>query len=161
MTQTSTAQKATTDPIHEVIARWHQLTRGELPGGLDELIAEDCTFYSPIVFTPQKGKAMTILYLQAAGQSFGGEPADAANASFGADKDSPSSFHYTREVLDGHCAVLEFETEMDGKHVNGIDMITCNDSGQIVEFKVLIRPLQAINAVHAKMQAMLEKMKTN
>ncbi|MGI9345826.1 MAG: nuclear transport factor 2 family protein [Gammaproteobacteria bacterium] len=150
---------ATEAAIAPVIRRWHQQFRGELPGGLESLIAEDCVFYSPIVFTPQKGKALVLMYLQAAGISFGLGSKDRTDGS--ANKDgSRSVFRYTREVLDGYHAVLEFESEIDGKYINGIDSITCNDMGQITEFKVLIRPLQAINAVHAQMQQALQNGQT-
>jgi hypothetical protein len=54
--------------------------------------------------------------------------------------------------------MLEFETTMDGKYVNGVDIITCDDDGAIVEFKVMIRPLQAVNLVHGAMKAMLERL---
>ncbi len=60
--------------------------------------------------------------------------------------------------MSGNLAVLEFETEMGGKYVNGVDIITCDDDGKIIEFKVMIRPLQAINTVHDAMRAMLEQM---
>jgi hypothetical protein len=60
--------------------------------------------------------------------------------------------------MSGNQAILEFETQMDGKYVNGVDIITCNDEGRIIEFKVMIRPLQAVNTVHAQMGAMLKKM---
>lgn len=142
--------------IEKCIDDWHKHIRGELPGGLDTLLADDCVFYSPIVFTPQKGKELTKLYLQAAASTFaGGEPGlgarfeDAARA----------GFRYAKEVLCGHHAVLEFETELEGKVVNGVDMITCDDEGRIVEFKVMIRPLQAVNLMHQQMARMLEKMK--
>jgi len=69
------------------------------------------------------------------------------------------SFRYIKEVLSGSTAVLEFETYVEGKYVNGIDMITCNEAGKIVEFKVMIRPLHAINLVHKQMASMLEHMK--
>lgn len=138
--------------IEKCIENWHRNLRGELAGGLDSLLADDCVFHSPIVFTPQKGKELTKLYLMAAGGTFGGEAGAAKPAVGGA-------FHYAKEVLDGHTAVLEFETRVDGKVVNGVDIITCNDEGKIVEFKVMIRPLQAVNLMHQKMAAMLEKMK--
>ena len=137
--------------IEKCIERWHEVIRGDM-AALDELLADDVVFYSPVVFTPQKGKDITKLYLGAAGNTFGGdEPVDTKGGS--------GKFHYTKEILSGNHACLEFETEMDGKYVNGIDLITCNDEGKIVEFKVLIRPLQAVNAVHRQMAAMLEKMK--
>ena len=145
-------------PINDVIRRWHLHMRRQLPGGLDELLHDDVVFLSPVVFSPQVGKAITTLYLDAAGQALPGDAdhvSDAISAS-----DSSGGFHYTKEVLDGHTAVLEFETTVDGKYVNGVDIITCDDNGKIVEFKVMIRPLQAVNAVHRQMGEMLEKMKS-
>ena len=150
-----------TDPIVEVVAKWHRYTRGELAGGLDELLDKDVVFYSPVVFTPQRGRDITKLYLQAAGGTLGGDDSgsgDDSSSSFGDGGGAPGAFRYVKEVVQGHDALLEFETTMDGKYVNGIDLITCNDEGRIVEFKVMIRPLQAINAVHAAMKAMLESM---
>ena len=140
--------------IHEVIEKWHLHMKGQLPGGLDELLDDDVVFISPIVFTPQEGKAITKLYLQAAGQTLPGE-----KKSSGTPTNDDKSFRYIKEVLSGSTAVLEFETHVEGKYVNGIDMITCNDAGKITEFKVMIRPLQAINLVHKQMGEMLERMK--
>jgi hypothetical protein len=145
----------TSDPIDAVIEKWHEHLRGRLPGGLDELLADDVVFYSPIVYTPQEGKAITKLYLQAAGQTL---PGDGAGRS-GGSGDESSRFRYTKTVTAGDTAVLEFETTVDGKYVNGVDIIRCNDAGRIVEFRVMIRPLQAINLVHAQMKATLERMK--
>ena len=145
--------------IETTIARWHQHLRGELPGGLDELLHDDVVFYSPVVFTPQHGKAVTKLYLEAAGATLGGdEPAEPGSVP-GSGSGSPvgGKFRYVSEIMSGNRAVLEFETEMDGKYVNGVDLITCDDDGKINEFKVMIRPLQAINAVHQAMRAMLEQ----
>jgi hypothetical protein len=142
------------DPIHACIERWHRHTRGELPGGLDTLLHEECVFLSPIVFTPQRGRAITKLYLRAAGSTL----ADAEPSDPNAGLSTESSFTYTKQICDGHHAMLEFETEVDGKYANGVDIITCDDDGMIVEFKVMMRPLQAINAVHAQMKAMLEQL---
>ena len=137
--------------IEQTIERWHRVVSGER-GLLDDLLAEDVVFYSPVVFTPQKGKAITKLYLGAAGNTLGGgEPVGGASG--------PGKFRYTKEVLSGHHAVLEFETEMEGKYVNGVDIITCNGEGRIVEFRVMIRPLQAVQVVHAQMGKMLAAMK--
>ena len=142
------------DPIDQVVEKWHAHLRGRLPGGLDELLADDVVFYSPIVYTPQEGKAITKLYLEAAGQTL---PGDGASASSGGD--APGRFRYTKTVTSGDTAVLEFETTVDGKYVNGVDIMRCDDDGRIVEFRVMIRPLQAINLVHARMKAALERMK--
>jgi hypothetical protein len=136
--------------IEPVIEKWHRYMRGDLPGGLDELLDDDVVFFSPIVYTPQEGKAITMLYLQAAGQTLPGDKQASAK--------TESRFRYTKQVLDGDTAVLEFETTVEGKYVNGIDIIRCNDAGKIVEIRVMIRPLQAINLVHAQMKAALEQM---
>lgn len=142
-------------PIDRCIANWHLHLRGELDGGLDSLLHEDCVFLSPIVFTPQRGRDTTKLYLTAAGGTLGGESESVPNA---VDDESAGGFRYVKEVLQGHHAVLEFETTVEGKYANGVDIITCDDDAMITEFKVMFRPLQAINAVHRQMQAMLEKL---
>lgn len=141
--------------IADVVSRWHAYMRGELPGGLDALLDDDVVFYSPIVFTPQRGKQITSLYLQAAAQTFGdggGGDEEAPDS----DDAHPGRFHYTKTVLGEDTAMLEFETTMKGKYVNGIDIIRCNDRDRIIEFRVMIRPLQAVNLVHEQMKAMLE-----
>ena len=153
--------------IEDVVDRWHRFLTGELPGGLDGLLDEDVVFYSPIVYTPQRGKAVTTMYLQAAAQAL---PGDApAGAGAGADAGAPAGdapmgpstgFRYTKKVLAGDTAVLEFETSIEGKYVNGVDIIRCNDAGRIVEFRVMIRPLQAVDLVHRQMGATLERMRS-
>jgi hypothetical protein len=138
--------------IERVVEQWHAYLRGELPGGLDDLLDDEVVFYSPIVFTPQRGKAITSLYLQAAAQTF---PGDAARSE---GTNSGGGFHYTKSVHGDDTAILEFETTMEGKYVNGVDIIRCNEAGRIIEFRVMIRPLQAVNLVHQQMAEMLEKM---
>jgi len=138
--------------IDGVVERWHQHLRGELPGGLDALLADDVVFYSPVVYTPQQGKAITKLYLEAAGVTLPGE------APTGGPGSSGRSFRYTKQVMSGDTAVLEFETTVGGKYVNGVDIIRCDDNGRIVEFRVMVRPLQAVNVVHEQMRATLESM---
>jgi hypothetical protein len=140
--------------IEKVVENWHKHLKGELQGGLDALLADDVVFYSPVVFTPQKGKEITKLYLNAASNTFD-LPSEGEVSS---DGKSSGAFRYTKEVMTGDTAVLQFETEMGGKFVNGVDIITCNAEGQISEFKVMLRPLQAVNTVHAQMGAMLAKM---
>ena len=128
--------------IDQVIEKWHGFVKGEATQGLEELLADDVEFFSPIVFTPQRGKEITALYLMAASQTLG-----------------QGGFRYTKELLGEGVAMLEFETTLDGKYVNGIDIIRINEAGLIVEFRVMIRPLQAVNAVHSAMGAMLDSMK--
>lgn len=142
--------------IDTVIDNWHAHLRGEFPGGLDELLHDDCVFLSPIVFTPQRGKELTKLYLSAAGNVLPGESDGAASTASAVD--GGGKFRYVKQVLDGKHAVLEFETTVDGIAVNGVDIITCDDDGRIVEFKVMIRPLKAIDKVHENMKSMLEKL---
>src|SRR3954447_14739476 len=131
--------------IEDVVERWHRQLAGELPEGLEGLLADDVVFYSPVVYTPQAGKEVTTLYLQAAKQALPGDGGE-------------SGFRYTKQVFADDTAVLEFETTVAGKYVNGVDIIRCNDAGRIVEFRVMIRPLQAVNAVHEQMKATLEAM---
>lgn len=123
--------------IEDVIARWHRYLGGEVPDGLGELLADDVVFYSPVVYTPQRGKALTTTYLEAASRALSGGPG--------------GPFEYTKQVLAGDTAVLEFETSVDGKYVNGVDIIRCDAAGRIVEFRVMMRPLRAIQAVHQEM----------
>jgi len=144
--------------IHEVIEKWHKYTKGHLPGGLDELLDDDVVFYSPIVYTPQRGKAITTMYLQAAGQTLPGEPKTDTDSKLSGEPNNDKSFRYTKQTMSGDTAVLEFETTIEGKYVNGVDIITCNDAGKIIEFRVMIRPLQAINLVHKQMGEMLATM---
>jgi hypothetical protein len=120
------------------VARWHQLAKARDVRGLDALLAEDAVFYSPVVHTPQVGKAITTKYLAAAFHVFFNE-----------------SFRYVRELKSDRDAVLEFELELEGIKVNGVDLLKWNDAGQIVEFKVMLRPLKAVNLIHQKMGAML------
>jgi ketosteroid isomerase-like protein len=118
---------------------WHHLVRTRDPGGLHALLADDAVFHSPVVHTPQKGRALTAMYLGAAFRVF-----------------CNPTFRYVREIVGPADAMLEFETEIDGTLVNGVDIIRWNDAGQIVDFKVMLRPLKAINLIHQKMAAMLQ-----
>jgi hypothetical protein len=155
------------DVIEATMEKWHQHLRGQLPGGLDELLHEDCVFYSPVVFTPQRGKAITKMYLEAAGQALPGEPdggafgGDASSSDKSGSGKTTGSFRYTKKILSGQQAALEFETTVEGKVVNGIDIITCDADGKITEFKVMIRPLQGVQAVHRQMKAMLDSMQSS
>ncbi|MDZ7654173.1 MAG: DUF4440 domain-containing protein [Burkholderiaceae bacterium] len=121
------------------LMRWHELVRSRDLRGLAELLADDVVFHSPVVHTPQAGKAVTTQYLAAALRVFFND-----------------SFRYVREVAGERDAVLEFEVDIDGIQVNGVDMIAWNAEGRITSFKVMIRPLKAINLIHQKMAAMLQ-----
>jgi hypothetical protein len=137
--------------IRTTIERWHEALRGK--SAFEDLLHEDCVFWSPVLFRPMEGRDLTALYLRAAYQVFPGDGADATDST-----DGPSGFRYTKRVLDGNHAVLEFETTMDGVSVNGVDIITCDDDGLITEFKVMVRPRKAVEKVQAQMAAMLEQM---
>jgi|TARA_B110000902_G_scaffold266133_1_gene352663 ketosteroid isomerase-like protein len=136
--------------IEQTIAHWGDIMASKDSAKLSEILADDVVFLSPVVFTPQHGKDITQLYLTGAMHTLSGS----------LKPDGTSCFQYTKKVLAGNQAVLEFETEIDGKYVNGVDIIECNDEGKIVEFRVMIRPLQAVNLVHQKMGEMLAQLKS-
>jgi SnoaL-like protein len=121
------------------IEMWHRLVENRDTRGLDALLADEAVFYSPVVHTPQVGKAITKKYLAAAFHVFFNE-----------------SFRYVRELKGNRDAILEFEVNLDGITVNGVDMIKWNDAGKITEFKVMLRPLKAVNLIHQKMAEMLQ-----
>jgi hypothetical protein len=146
---------SSSDPIHAVLDHWHQHLRGELPGGLDALLHEDCVFYSPVVFSPQRGRDISKLYLSAAANVLPGE--DAADEPMSSD-DQHGKFRYTKKIAEGHHAMLEFETMVGDISVNGVDIITCDDDGFITEFKVMMRPYKALDAVREQMAAMMDQL---
>ena len=123
----------------DLLATWHQLVADQNEQGIAALLSDNVVFYSPVVHTPQVGKAITTRYLTAALRVFGND-----------------SFRYVRELAGEHDAVLEFQVEIEGISVNGVDMIKWDDEGKIVEFKVMLRPLKAVNLIHQKMAAMLQ-----
>ena len=124
----------------ETLQLWHDIVTTGAADRLDEVLAEDCVFHSPVVHTPQRGRALSRLYLTGAMHVFN------------------DSFRYTRELVDGDQVVLEFECTMDGIFINGVDIMTLDAEGLITEFKVMVRPLQAVHMLHRKMQAMLEQL---
>tara|TARA_R110002073_G_scaffold40547_5_gene115025 strand:- start:132469 stop:132852 length:384 start_codon:yes stop_codon:yes gene_type:complete len=118
---------------------WHQIVASKNIGRLDEILGDNVVFYSPVVHTPQVGKVITKQYLTAAFFVFFNE-----------------TFKYINEVTNENSANLEFTVEIDGILVNGVDMIFWDTNGKITKFKVMIRPLKAINLIHQKMAAMLK-----
>ena len=121
------------------IQTWHRLVRTQDPSGLGTLLADDVVFHSPVVHTPQRGKKLAAMYLRAAFHVF-----------------FNPGFRYVREIIGESDAMLEFETEVDGVLVNGVDIIAWNSDRKITDFKVMIRPLKAINLIQQRMAAMLE-----
>ena len=127
--------------VNPGLAAWHRVVAaGQLPHELAEIVAEDAVFHSPVVHTPQVGRAKVVAYLAAAGQVF-----------------ADSKFAYVRELVDGHEACLEFTAEIDGIKLNGIDLIAFGPDWQIRDFKVMVRPLKAINKLWELMAVELEK----
>ncbi len=128
---------------HAGLAKWHAYMEHDGdPALLSDLLAEDAVFHSPVVHTPQVGKPIVMAYLVAASHTLGND-----------------SFHYVRELVDGDEMMLEFVTVMDGITVNGVDIIRFNAEGKISDFKVMVRPLKAINKVWEMMAAQLEAAK--
>ena len=112
------------------IEKWHEIVESGKSENLSDLIDNDCVFFSPVVFSPQEGKELTIKYLSAAALVFGDD-----------------SFKYTNEIVNEKNACLEFELELDGIKINGVDLISWNEKNKINEFKVLIRPLKGVQPV--------------
>ncbi len=124
---------------HPGIAAWHAYFETKDPAALRALLADDVVFHSPVVHTPQEGAAKTFAYLDAASHVLGGQ----------------ASFTYVRELVDGPNAMLEFTATIDGIHINGIDLIAFDENGKIKDFKVMVRPLKAVNLLWEKMGAQL------
>jgi len=126
----------------DTMAVWHEIFETRDATKLSTILADDAVLISPVVHTHQTGKAITQLYLTAAMGVLGND-----------------SFRYTRTTSDDNGVIMEFETEVDGVFVNGVDMVKWNEEGLITEFKVMVRPLQAVNMVHQKMGEMLQALK--
>jgi SnoaL-like domain len=124
--------------VPTAIRRWIDIIEHRRTDDLDGLLADDAVFYSPAVFTPQEGKAKTAAYLAAAAQLFAG-----------------TGFHYVEQWFTDRSAVLEFAAEVDGIYVNGVDIIHWNDHDKIVEFKVMMRPLKALEKIMPEMARLL------
>jgi hypothetical protein len=119
------------------LSAWHRVVETRDASLLDGLLAEDCVFRSPAVHTPQEGKALTTAYLTAAIAVLG------------------PTLAYRHEWSDASSAVLEFEAELDGLTVHGVDMLRWDDEGRITEFTVLVRPYKALNKLMERMVAEL------
>jgi len=124
------------------IVKWHEVVKNRDYNLLESILADDIIFYSPVVYTPQKGKQLAVQYLMAASEVF-----------------NSSSFKYDKEVIGNSNASLEFSLTLNSTDINGIDLISWDASGKINEFKVFIRPLQGVNMIHKLMQGMLESFK--
>ena len=125
---------------NNLIAIWHNYQKNPSEEALRALLHDDVAFISPVVFTPQRGKDITVAYLSSAGSVF-----------------DDTGFKYINESQAGNRIILEFESNMDGTYVNGVDIIDFDDDGLITQFKVMVRPLQAVNKVWEQMGVQLEK----
>ena len=121
---------------------WHQAVEEYNPKVLDKILDTNCTFYSPILFKPQQGKRLVKMYLLSAFEMF----KEAGN------------FRYVKEIEQGNTSVLEFIATIEGIEIDGIDMITWNEDGLITAFKVMIRPLKAIDMIKNKMAEKLSQL---
>ena len=128
--------------LHNPAEIWHRVALSKDVAEIENILHDDCVFESPVVHTPQVGKAITSQYLAAAGHTLGND-----------------TFRYVGEWHRENSSILEFTAEIDGIKINGIDMISCDDDGLITHFKVMVRPLKAVNMLHQKMGEMLAKMK--
>ncbi len=126
---------------HPVLAAWHAVVRSRDLAALGALLADDVVFHSPVVHTPQRGKAITVAYLSGAMHVL-----------------NTPTFRYVREIVGDSDALLEFLTEIDGVQIDGVDLIHWNGQGLIDDFKVMLRPLKAVNIVHQKMGEMLARL---
>ncbi|KAI9029197.1 hypothetical protein DFJ74DRAFT_657469 [Hyaloraphidium curvatum] len=129
----------------EGVKAWHAFMHNPSPEALNAMLADDAVFHSPVVHTPQKGRKKVFMYLWAASHVLAG------HGTAGTD------FKYLRELVDEQGAMLEFQAMVDGITVNGVDIVTWNDEAKITDFKVMVRPLRAVNKLHALMGAQLAK----
>ena len=128
--------------MKKLIQQWHQIVQHADTQLLKEILDDEIVMHSPVVFRPLSGRAIVEFYLQAAFHTLVND-----------------SFQYVREVVGEKDAILEFTVEIDGVFINGVDMIKFNENGKIIDFKVMLRPLKAVNLIHQKMGEMWEQMK--
>ncbi|QQX80506.1 nuclear transport factor 2 family protein [Shewanella sp. KX20019] len=126
---------------YDTLKQWHSIVNDKDTASLATLLDDNAVFHSPIVHTPQVGKQITLQYLTAA-----------LHVLFN------DTFKYVREIIGESNAMLEFEVEIEGVIVNGVDIISWNETGKIVDFKVMVRPLKAVNIVH---QVMMQQLQNN
>ena len=121
----------------QAVKAWHAVVESGDPALLDDLLADDVVFRSPAVFTPQKGRDLTGLYLRSAMAVLG------------------PSLRYVGEWYGPSSAVLEFEAELDGMYVHGVDMLRWNDEDRLVSFTVMVRPMRGLTKLVELMQQQL------
>ena len=119
------------------VRNWHRIAADRDPAGLAELLADDVVFRSPAVHQPQVGKAVTTAYLAAALVVLG------------------PTLRYVEQWHAGRSAVLEFEADLDGTFVHGVDMLRWDEHDRLTEFTVMVRPLRGLQALVERMGAQL------
>ena len=120
--------------------KWYGYMKSHDPAALWDLLHPDAVFESPVVHTPQRGRDITFKYLSGAEKVLGGP-----------------GFRYIGEWRSATGAVLEFESEIEGIRIKGVDIITFSDDDRILHFKVMVRPLKAINLLHRLMGEQLAR----
>lgn len=130
-----------TEAFDKFLEKWHLVVENKDANLLDEILADDVVFYSPVVHTPQRGKFITKMYLMGASESL------------------QDQFVYKKKIINGNHGVLEFACMIDDISVEGVDIIELNEEGRVISFKVMVRPLKAVHRIHERMGEMLEKLK--
>ncbi|MFG2453932.1 nuclear transport factor 2 family protein [Streptomyces sp. NPDC048512] len=107
---------------------------------VEELLADDVVFTSPVAFKPYPGKPITAAILRGVWRVF-------------------SDFRYVREIAgaDGRDHALVFTAKVGDKEINGCDFLHFDEDGRIDEFMVMVRPLSAAQALSAAMGAEFEQ----
>lgn len=128
----------------QAITRWHEMLETRDMSILNELLADNVVFRSPVAFQPYPGKQVVFFILTNVIQVF-------------------ENFTYHREFLseDGNNVVLEFSTNVGDKKLKGIDMIQFNDEGQIIDFEVMIRPKSGLEALAVEMGQRIQAYQAN
>jgi hypothetical protein len=123
--------------MNETLSRWHEFVETQNAGILEEILAETVKFHSPFVWKPKEGKAMTIVILTTVTKVF-------------------EDFRYVREICDGQNFALEFEAQIGELTLRGVDLIQLCDDGKIIDFEVMIRPANALQALGMEMGKRLQ-----
>jgi hypothetical protein len=121
---------------------WHAVAASGDPALLIELLADDVEFRSPAVFRPQPGKQLTTWYLAAAIIVLG------------------PTLRYVHEWHDDSSAVLEFEAELEGVYVQGVDMLRWNEADKLTSFTVIVRPMRGLEKLVELMRRQLAATQT-
>lgn len=124
----------TNQTTKNAIELWHKMLETRDMSILNDLLAEDIVFKSPVAFSPYSGKQLVFFILTNVIQIF-------------------ENFTYHREFYteDGLNVVLEFSANIGEKKLKGIDMIRFNEQCQMVDFEVMIRPKSGLEALAALM----------